>query len=261
MSRPRSATAATAAGHFELSACSTPRRPRIGGHGRFGRAAGRQENSAQRLENNQPAENAPASNRRPSRRLARSAPSTALRAVPLSRFAGEDDRLAAALFLPRDLRGGGGPREARGKGRRRPEGDTLKCKVFHSIAALAHAARSATTESSSGAPALVTRMRPSRVLLDEAFGDQVVDLAAAQRPAAQGGEAGRIDPLAQAQAHQQEFVALLLGAEQRVLDQAVAFALDLGQPHFRVLLGRLGAAAVAGEERPCAPGPMPAYSP
>ena len=40
----------------------------------------------------------------------------------------------------------------------------------------------------------------------------------------------------------QKFVALLLGAQNIVLDEAVAFSLDAGQPHLRMALGRLGAA-------------------
>ena len=36
----------------------------------------------------------------------------------------------------------------------------------------------------------------ARVLFDETLADEVVDLAAAQRPSAQRGEAGRIDALA-----------------------------------------------------------------
>ena len=86
--------------------------------------------------------------------------------------------------------------------------------------------------------------------------------SSSRRAAGQGRVAGRVDALPQAQAHEQELVALGLGREALLLDDAVALALDPFEPGLGMLLGRgRDAARSPVTRRPWAPGPMPAYSP
>ena len=83
--------------------------------------------------------------------------------------------------------------------------------------------------------------KPLAVFGDETVRGEFVDLPAPQRAPAQGLVSRDVDAFAQAQAHQQELVALLFLRERDVLDQAVALALDLREPHFRMFFGRLRA--------------------
>ena len=92
------------------------------------------------------------------------------------------------------------------------------------------------------APALV---EVQETVFDQAANPLGVDQAAADLLKRPG-----VDAFAQAQAHQQEFVALLLAAERLVLDEAVALGLDLGEPHFRMPLGLLRASPLRRDEAP-----------
>ena len=102
--------------------------------------------------------------------------------------------------------------------------------------------------SSSGAPIGVTRMRPSSRSMNPSS-TRLSIRSRSSSPAADL-ERARVDALAEAQAHQQELVALLLAGQRLVLDEAVALALDLGQPHFRMSLGLLREPSLRRDEAP-----------
>ena len=111
-----------------------------------------------------------------------------------------------------------------------------------------YAARSATTASSTGKPAGVTRRLPSPPLSTKP--------CAVERPRCGRDRAGgrqrrvarRVDALGEAKPHQQEFVGALLGRQQVVGDEAVAERFDPHQPGFGPLLGRGGVAAAVDVE-------------
>ena len=85
---------------------------------------------------------------------------------------------------------------------------------------------------------------------------RLVERAPGERRVARG-----IDALAQAQAHEQELVGLLLGRQPLALDKAVPLALDPLEPGLGRASPARRALAVPERDAPWAPGPMPTYSP
>ena len=101
-----------------------------------------------------------------------------------------------------------------------------------------YAAKSATTASSTGNPACVTRSRPPSSTDDRALLAQHGDAARIERAAGERRIAPGVDALGEPQAHQQKFVGALFAVEAVVGDDAVAVGLDPHQPCLGALFGR-----------------------
>ena len=101
-----------------------------------------------------------------------------------------------------------------------------------------YAARSATTASSTGNPACVTRSRPSASTTIAPSSRSTRNAPRIDRAAGQRGIALGIDAFGEPQPHQQEFVGALLAIEHVVGDDAMAVGLDPHQPGLGAFLGR-----------------------
>ena len=111
-----------------------------------------------------------------------------------------------------------------------------------------YAARSATTASSTGNPSRVTAMRASAERARKPSPSSARMRASSSARPVKAAVAGGVDALLQAQAHEQELVALRFGRQRLLHDHAVAVALDEPEPGLGMLLGRGGDAGVAGDE-------------
>ena len=111
-----------------------------------------------------------------------------------------------------------------------------------------HAARSATTASSTGNPAGVTRRRPSAVVSTAPSSRKNRNPPRIERAAGERRVARRIDAFGEPQSHQQKFVGHFARRQRLVDDEAVAVRLDAHQPGFRPLLGLGGVAAAVDVE-------------